>query len=386
MKAIERVLQIKRLLRFNALAWALLAVLLAIQHYSYAVSFGLEFRWQSLIRNPFSTCLMYWAMSYGIMDLFLASRNWYRRRFLLFHIPVSLLFGLVHKCLSYISGLLLERLFLPTESLDWRALVTLWQDTWFDISLSVAVYWMILTALTALYYWKQFREEHLQAATLKDQLSQARLQRMRMQLQPHFLFNALNTITMMVRKQEGKKAISMIIGLSEMLRNSLRQDQRSFIPLDEELTLIEHYLRIEKARFQDRLELHMDIADDSRSFMVPNLILQPIVENAFKHGIAHSMHRAVLRISSRVEKQQLLLEVFNTTEVIPHDWILSKNKGIGLRNTITRLRQLYQGSAQLKFTGQKGGVTVQLVLPRVQKPAKPEPVPETRLHPEAGNP
>jgi len=381
MKAIERVLQIKRLLTFNFLVWCLLGLLAGVQRYSYALSFDHAFQWESLIRNPLSTCLMYWAMSYLVMDLFLASRNWNRHRFLQLHIPVSLLFGLLHKLLSYTTGLLLERLFLPIESLNWWELIDLWQATWFDISLGVAVYWTILTVLTALHFWKQFREEHSQAATLKEQLSEARLQSMRMQLQPHFLFNALNTITMMVRKREPQKAIGMIIGLGEMLRNSLRQDQRPFISLDEELKLIGHYLQIEKARFQDRLVLSLDIAEDSRSFQVPNLILQPIVENAFKHGIAHSMHRAVLKISTRIEQQRLVLEVFNTSDVAPHDWILSKNKGIGLRNTIGRLRQLYQGGAQLKFTEQEEGVTVQLVLPKWQDHRKAGHEPE--LQPEA---
>lgn len=384
MKAIERALQIKRLLTYNFLVWCLLGVLAGVQRYSYALSFDYPFQWQSLIRDPLSTCLMYWAMSYLVIDLFLLSRNWNRRQFLQLHIPASLLFGLAHKLLSYISGLLLERLFLPTESLTWRELIVLWKTTWFDVSLGVAVYWIILTVLTALHFWKQFREEHSQAVSLKDQLNEARLQSMRMQLQPHFLFNALNTITMMVRKQKPQEAIGMIIGLSEMLRNSLRQDQRPFITLDEELKLIGHYLEVEKARFQDRLELNLNIAEDSRSFPVPNLILQPIVENAFKHGIAHSMHRAVLRVSSRIEQQRLVLEVFNTTDVAPHDWILSKNKGIGLRNTIGRLRQLYRGGAQLKFTEQEDGVTVQLVLPRWRDRQKADQ--EPKLQPEADSP
>ena len=363
MEAIERVLQIKRLLTYNFLAWCLLAALLAVQRYSYAISFGYEFNWDSLVRHPLASCIMYWALSYLVIDLFLISRRWRKKRFLLLHIPASLVFSLLHKLMAYISGLLLERLFLTQESLNWQQLIDLWMKSWIDISIGVAVYWVILFVLIALDYWQKFREQYTQSASLKGKLTEAQLQSMRMQLQPHFLFNALNTITMMVRRDDKQQAVNMIIGLSEMLRNSLRQDKRQFITLDEELLLIRHYLQVEQGRYQDRLELNMDIEEDSRQVMVPNLILQPIVENAFKHGIAHSMDKAMLKISSRIEDKKLFLEVFNSTDVSAHDWILSKSKGIGLRNTISRLRQLYQGQARLQFNEQEDGVLVRVILP-----------------------
>lgn len=363
MEAIERVLQIKRLLTYNFLAWCLMGILSGIQRYSYASSFGYSFDWQSLIRHPLATYISYWALSYLVIDLFLLSRKWKKRRFVLLHIPASLFFSLLHKLLSYVSGLLLERLFLPRETLNWQELLVLWQNTWFDMVIGVSVYWIMLFVLIALDYWQQFREQYTQSASLKNQLTEAQLQSMRMQLQPHFLFNALNTIAMMVRRKEQQEAVDMIIGLSEMLRNSLSQDKRPFVTLDDEIKLIRHYLQVEQGRFRDRLELTVDIAEESQQVMVPNLVLQPIVENAFKHGIAHSMDKAVLRISARIEDNKLLLEVFNSTDVAPDEWILSKSKGIGLRNTIGRLRQLYRGQARLQFIEQEEGVLVSMVLP-----------------------
>jgi hypothetical protein len=363
MEAIERVLQIKRLLTYNLLAWCLLGILSAVQRYSYAISFGQEFSWQSLIRHPLSTYLAYWTLSYLVIDLFLLSRRWHTRRFVILHIPASMAFSLLHKLMAYISGLLLERLFLPHETLNWQELIVLWQASWFDLIIGVAVYWVILFVLMALDYWQQFREQYTQSATLRNQLTEAQLQSMRMQLQPHFLFNALNTITMMVRRKDQQQAISMIIGLSEMLRNSLSQNKKPFIKLEEELKLIGHYLQVEQGRFQDRLQLTMDIEETTLDMMVPNLILQPIVENAFKHGIAHSMDQAELRLSSRFEDDFLVLEVFNSSDMAPHEWVLSRSKGIGLRNTIGRLRQLYKGRARLQFTEQENGVLVSLRLP-----------------------
>ncbi len=363
MHTIARVLQIKKLLTYNLLAWCIFAILAGVRQYSYALSFGQSFDWQSLIRYPLATYLSYWALSYLLLDLFLMSRKWNRQAFVLFHIPISVLFGLLHKTLAYISGLLLERLFLPRESLDWRELVTLWGNTWFDVIDGISVYWLMLLVLTILNYMHRFRDQSLDALSLRNQLTEAQLNSLRMQLQPHFLFNALNTIAMMVRRKDSDKAINMISGLSEMLRNNLSQKRRQFVSLDEELSLIGHYLSVEQARFQDRLEVEMQIAENTRQAMVPNLVLQPIVENAFKHGIAHSIDRALLRISSYYEHDKLILEVYNSTEVSPHDWVMAQSKGIGLRNTIDRLRQLYQGKAHIQFTAQEDGVLVRISLP-----------------------
>lgn len=363
MHSIERILQIKRLLTYNFLAWCLLGILAGVKQYSYAISFGHSFEWQSMIRYPFSAYLSYWALSYVVIDFFLYSKRWKRLHFILFHSLMSILFAIIHKSLTYISGLLLERLFLPQESLDWRALIVLWGDTWFDIINGVGVYWLMLFVLTALDYRHRYQDQALQALGLKTQLTDAQLNSMRMQLQPHFLFNALNAIVMMVRRNDQDKAISMIIGLSEMLRNNLSQKRKQFISLEEELSLIQHYLSVEQVRFQDRLQIEMHIEESTRQAQVPNLVLQPIVENAFKHGIAHSLGPAKLRISSYYENNRLILEVHNSTDVAPHDWVMAKSKGIGLRNTIDRLRQLYQGKAHIQFTAQEDSVLVRLSLP-----------------------
>lgn len=363
MHSIERVLQIKRLLTYNFLAWCLLGILAGVKQYSHAISFGQNIEWESMIRYPFSAYLSFWALSYLVIDFFLYSKRWRRASFIIFHVLMSVLFGVLHKGLTYISGLLLERLFLPQESLNWRELLILWGDTWFDITNGAGVYWLVLFALTALDYRHRYQEQALQALGLKTQLSDAQLNSMRMQLQPHFLFNALNAIIMMVRRNDQAKAISMIIGLSEMLRNNLSQKRKQFISLEEELSLIQHYLNVEQVRFQDRLQLEMHIEERTKQAQVPNMVLQPIVENAFKHGIAHSLGLAKLRISSYYENNYLILEVYNSTDVAPHDWVMAKSKGIGLRNTIDRLRQLYQGKAHLQFTAQEDSVLVRLSLP-----------------------
>lgn len=367
MHPVERALQVKNLLTYNFIFWCLMALLSGLQRYSYAFSFGYAFQWESLIRHPLATHLTYWTLSYALVDAFLMSRRWRARRFILLHLPLSLGFGLAHKLMSYVSGLLLERLFLPMETLNWRELILLWQVSWFDLIIPVVVYWMLLLFLLGMDYWQRVREQATQTVSLRHQLSEVQLQSMRMQLQPHFLFNALNTITMMVRRRDDKRAVQMITGLSEMLRNSLSRKKEQFISLEEELKLIGHYLELEQGRFQDRLRLEMEIQEASLSVQVPNLILQPIVENAFKHGIAHCIKPARLRIAAYIQQDQLMLEVYNSTEVAPHEWILAKSKGIGLRNTIERLRQLYQGKARMQFNAMEDGVLVRMSLPIGEK-------------------
>lgn len=367
MHQLARILSIRHLYRYNLLFWTALCLLQIIQMYTYTFSFGQNFQWIHLIRYPISSCLSYWILSHFLFDLYLATRQIRMRQFAILHLATSLAFGFTHKLLTYINGLLLERLFLEQETKTWRELIELWQQTYFDIINGIAMYWLILGILLALDYWQRFRDQTVHAVMLKHQLTEAQLQSMKMQMQPHFLFNALNTIAMMVRKQKGKEAVEMITALSEMLRNSLSKRRIQFITLEEELTLVNHYLTIEKVRYQDRLQLEVDIQEETTQALVPNLILQPIVENAFKHGIAHSLDQAVLRIAAYYHQDHLVLEVFNSSDVSSHDWILAKSKGIGLRNTIDRLLQLYHGQARFQVNEKENGVLVRITLPITNK-------------------
>lgn len=367
MHQLARILSVRRLYRYNLLFWIILCLLQVVQMYTYTLSFGQSFQWIHVIRYPVASCLGYWILSYFLFDLYLATRQIRMKQFIILHFAASIAFGFIHKLLTYVNGLLLERLFLEQETKTWRELIVLWQQTYFDIINGVAIYWLILGILLALDYWQRFRDQTIHAVTLKHQLTEAQLQRMKMQMQPHFLFNALNTIAMMVRKQKGKEAVEMITGLSEMLRNNLTKRREQFITLEEELTLVNHYLTIEKVRYQDHLRLEVDIQTETKQALVPNLILQPIVENAFKHGIAHSLEQAILRIAAYYHQYHLVLEIFNSSDVSSHDWILAKSKGIGLRNTTDRLLQLYHGQARFQINEKEDGVLVRITLPIVNE-------------------
>ena len=363
MHQLARILSFRHLYGYNLIFWTVLCLLQLVQSYSWAVSFGQDFQWIHTIRYPIASCLSYWILSHFLFDVYLSTRKLRLSRFMFFHLPASLVFGFFHKILAYTTGLLLERLFLVQETSTWRQLIELWTQTWFDMINSIAIYWLVISILMALDYWQRFRDQSLQSLTLKHQLTEAQLQSMKMQMQPHFLFNALNTIAMMIRGHKEENALEMLIGLSEMLRNNLSKNRRQMITLEEELTLIHHYLTIEKVRYQDRLQLEMDIQQEAKLALIPNLILQPMVENAFKHGIAHSLGKATLRISAYIQEQQLVMEVFNSSDVVSHDWILAKSKGVGLHNTIDRLMQLYQGKARFQINEKEDGVLVRITLP-----------------------
>jgi len=364
MSRLARVFHIKFFLLYNAGVWLLLSVISLLWYYSFATEWNIPYDLSTSIRYPLASALSFWILSFVVFDLFLGLRRYPQPWFTIYHVGISLLFGLAHKTLSYVSGLLLERLFLPQETKIWQELIVLWEQTWFDFLLGTAVYWGIFFVLIALETRQWYRNERLLAQELKNQLSAGQLNRLKLQMQPHFLFNALNTIAMMVRKNNQAEAIDMLSSLSDMLRNSLSQNRQTFISLQDELQLIDQYLKIEKTRYQDRLTVEQSIQKEALPIKVPNLILQPIVENAFKHGVSQSLQPARLIISAQLEKNRLVMEVFNTGNQLPEDWNFISHQGIGLGNSINRLVQLYQGNFKFQINEREDGVLVRIVVPQ----------------------
>jgi LytS/YehU family sensor histidine kinase len=190
---------------------------------------------------------------------------------------------------------------------------------------------------------------------------------MKMQMNPHFLFNAFNTIAMMVRQKKNEDAVDMIGGLSDMFRLSLNKELRQFVPLSEEVDLLKKYLAIESLRYQDRLRIEWNIDEKALNYQVPNFVLQPIVENAFKHGISKILDQALLSISVYLQEDQLVLEVFNSGSGFSPNWELQRDKSIGLSNTIDRMLKLYEKSFKFVIEKNDGGVSVILKLPIQRK-------------------
>lgn len=225
------------------------------------------------------------------------------------------------------------------------------------------IYWAIIGAGAALHFYSRYRERESHAAQLEARLAQAQLQALRMQLNPHFLFNTLHSIAALVRSQENQTAVKMIAGLSELLRHSLESAEQQEVSLREELDFIERYLEIQQQRFSDRLQIELKIAPETLSASVPNLILQPLVENAIRHGVARRQAGRV-EISAARANGWLQIQVYNDGALLPTGWHPGEADGIGLSNTQARLQQLYGDAYQFEMgNAEAGGVLATLLIP-----------------------
>jgi len=223
-------------------------------------------------------------------------------------------------------------------------------------------YAMTLTAWSALYLgvknwrsWQIERENALESAALAQK---AQLEMLRYQLNPHFLCNALNSIRASVN-EDGNRARQMITQLSDFLRHSLVGVENKEISLREELEAARNYLAIEKIRFEDRLEIEYQVDEAAEAFRVPCFLLNPLVENAVKHGMSNN-HKTCLRIAASIENHSLQLEVANTgnlrSETNPN------GNGIGLKNVRERLEKLFPGRSRFELFEQDGWVRARIVI------------------------
>jgi len=214
--------------------------------------------------------------------------------------------------------------------------------------------------------------QQTETARLSEQLTQAQLDALRRQIEPHFLFNTLNSVAGLVREQKNDAAVSMIAGLSDFLRRVLEGSTRQEVPLGEEMEFTNRYLEIQKVRFAERLQLSVDVPRQLCSARVPSLILQPMVENAIKHGIAKRAQGGSIRISASRCDGTLTLSVCNDGPSLPVDWEMTR-PGIGISNVRTRLQSLYGDAFQLNMRNQDvGGVEVTVSLPFVTMPSSRE--------------
>lgn len=199
-----------------------------------------------------------------------------------------------------------------------------------------------VSMIAALDYYEQHRDEKVRSLDLQSQLSKSKLEALQAQLNPHFLFNALNTISMMVRGKKDDKAVAMISSLSDLLRTSLQMEANEMISLEDELKVITKYLEIEQERFSDRLTVNIELPENLKHCRVPNMILQPILENAFKYGVTENLDAAVIRICAAEEAGRLTIKVSNNGNPLPDDWEMSADKGIGLSNVEKRLSYIFE--------------------------------------------
>jgi sensor histidine kinase YesM len=250
---------------------------------------------------------------------------------------------------------------------------------------NVLSYWAIIGMQAGWHYYRQYQQReqdalHLevQTSSLKTELVRARLSALKMQLQPHFLFNTLNAVVALIRQQRGREAEDMLARLSDLLRWVLNDVEDQEVPLWRELDYLALYLAIEEVRFPDRLRIDIDVDPSLMEACVPHLGLQPIVENAIRHGIERSptgghIGISAIRTSDARTGDILTIAVTDDGPGFSGDG-LTNGRGIGLANTRSRLHQLYGDAATLTTgTGDAGGARVMMTLPyRVADERTPE--------------
>ena len=226
------------------------------------------------------------------------------------------------------------------------------------------IYWLILGAWQAYHYYDHYIAGELRMERLERQFSEARLNALRMQLDPHFLFNALNTISSQVER-DPKLARRMIEHLGDLLRMSLESKDRQEVPLAEELAFLDHYLAIQKIRFGEHLKIEIRIAPEVKLASVPCLLLQPLVENAIRHGISKRSSGGTLVLSAERIDNRLEIRVLDDGVGLPAQWSLENSAGVGLAVTLQRIAALHPNGASRFVVRDRasGGTEVEIALP-----------------------
>lgn len=345
------------------LGFGLAALLASMQMSGQACIFEkIEIRWIHFL--PIN--LMYF-FCWGLLFFFIQKLCYFiskrvKKWFLmvLLHIGLGVLFSLVHLLMLYLLVYLGIELNLVTfpGGLHFYTLSYRW------INSNIYIYIATAGLLHFFYFYRQLREKELKTSQLETQMARIQLQSLKTQLHPHFLFNALNTISAYVKKNPDT-AIKMTARLSDLLRLTLDTKTHLEIPLEEELKIVNNYLEIEKLRFADRMEVKLDIAPETTDALVPAMLLQPLVENAVRHGISRKIDKGTITISALQKKGKLELMVEDDGPgMTENNTGENMSNGIGLENIRERLKKLYGDESSMVINSKKNkGFAVKIIIP-----------------------
>ena len=345
--------------------WTLLGTSFALSSYLNALQNNVHIPWRRIFSAYLVDFYLWGLLSPVIFRL--AKRFELRQRFprnLSVHIGVSIVMTLV--VLSAAAPLVW---FFGYPNLARSpTLLDLWRDNAFSVYYfhqGLTIYWATLAVAHALHYYQGLRRGEARAARLSAQLAQAQLQALKMQIHPHFLFNTLNSISALIHK-DVEAADAMIAKLGDFLRLTLKTSDAQTVRLVQEIEFLKCYLDIERIRFDDRLVVSFDIQPNALEHIVPNLILQPIVENAVRHGVARQPGVGRINVSAFDRNGRLNLQVQDNgpgLSVNPN----AVNSGIGIRNTRARLQQSYGNDYRLDINeAPNGGAVVTLEIPATE--------------------
>jgi two-component system LytT family sensor kinase len=339
-------------------AWQVLAVPFAVQDYLDERLEGIKFPFWLAMKNSSVHFLLWGVLCLGMWYVLRRQiEETSARRMLLAFLPLSILVSVIHEAFY----ILLVPPTMPGKH------YTYWQRLQMHICYgfvtNVVVFWIVFALFRAIGQYRKYRERERVASQLEAQLTNTRLQALRMQLNPHFLFNALNSVSSLMRT-DVEVADEMLERLSSLLRITLEQGDAQKIRLQEEIEIVQLYVSIQQLRYGDRVKNVFQIAPEAWDFLVPTMILQPIVENAYIHGVARSIGAATVEIQGAVKSGGLHLSVRNTCANLTPAKRGARRERVGIANVKARL-QLHYGDQQTFSFEQAapGDATALFVLP-----------------------
>jgi two-component system, LytTR family, sensor kinase len=342
--------------------WTLFGLFLGSQMYLAYSRGETQIGWQRIFGLELAYAYVWAALTPVV--LFLAHRfpivreRWLRN--LLIHLVASVVIGFGTRVLHDL--MFIQFLADPTRAFS---LVKLLKNVYLIFDYGAMIYWLIVLVTYVFDYYRRYRGGEMRATQLEAQLAHSQLQALKMQLQPHFLFNTLHSISALVYK-DAEAAEKMIARLGDFLRLTLENAGTQEVSLQQELEFLKCYLDIERIRFRDRLTVRFKIEPQALDARLPNLILQPIVENAIKHGIAPRTSAGQIEIEAIRHNGFLQVQVTDNGPGLPPNGNNGKilKEGVGLANTQARLQQLYGNEHRLDLTNTtRGGLSVILEIP-----------------------
>ena len=253
----------------------------------------------------------------------------------------------------------------PFKPAEVRGVVQAWGEQLPVRSLTdLLAYGLLLALGGALWSHRRAQALELRESRLETELARAQLHALRLEIEPHFLFNTLNAITALVRLEDNSRAVDMLVGLGEFMRSNLERPDEQFVTLATEIAWVQRYVGLQLARFGDRLDVDYRIADDCLDQLVPTLVLQPIVENAFRHGLSRLAHRGRLEVCALRQSEMLNISITDNGAGLVPDFDPDRHIGTGLRNVRSRLAHLYGGGASFDMRrAGDGGTNVTIRVP-----------------------
>jgi two-component system LytT family sensor kinase len=353
----------RRTLLIIVLGATVLGVFSAIQAYNYVALFSEKPQPLAILLGLNLSYWYAWALLAPFV-LWLARTYRFERfkwtRALVVHVPAVVVFTFAHAMLLG-AGRVATMQFLAGREVDWWLGVRERFFLYFDWEMMT--YWAIIAVSHAFDYYRESQERALTTAQLQTRLAEARLQALQRQLHPHFLFNTLHTISALMHR-DIEAADGMLARLSDLLRLTLERVSTQLVPLKDELDFIHKYLDIERTRFGERLHVTFVIEPDTLGALVPNFLLQPLVENALRHGIGPKVGGGRVEVRAHHNGEWLQLVVQDDGYGVPPDKLDGFNTGVGLSNTRSRLEHLYPGNHTFEFqTPPSGGLAVTVVIP-----------------------